>query len=414
MKNVLLTVFYFVLFIQLNGQALTDPGAMGMSSERLARLDAVMHQYVDQGMLSGVQTAIMRRGELVHFDTYGYQDMDSEAPLQDNSIWRIYSMTKPIVSVGLMMLYEEGRFQLNDPVAKYIPAFADLQVYHEDEGLKSAQNQMKIIDILRHTSGIGYGWGPGSYVDSVYQSVDFFSIATTKDLNEILASTPLYFEPGTAWRYGLSVDVSGYLIEVLSGMPLDEYLEQKIFTPLGMTDTSFEVPDDKEDRFVSNYQPQPDGSMKLIDHPSWSPYTKEVTHFSGGGGLVSTTSDYMKFCQMLINGGDLNGSQILSPKTIELMTQNHTEGIAHHSGGPVKLPANGNDFGLGFSVVTDLAETRAIGSEGVYGWGGLAGTFFRIDPEEELVYIMMIQIIPNAHLQARERFQTMVYQAIVD
>ncbi len=414
MRLILSLLISCLIISTISSQQVADPADVGMSKERLARLDAVMHSYVDKEMLSGVQTAIMRRGELVHFDSYGYEDMDTEDPIKENSIWRIYSMTKPIVSVGLMMLYEQGLFQLDDPVARYIPAFKDMQVYHEGEGLKPAENPIRIVDILRHTSGIGYGWGRGTYVDSVYQSVDFFSMKTTEELNEVLASAPLYFEPGTAWRYGLSVDISGRLIEVLSGMPLDEYLDQKILAPLGMNDTSFEVPDDKEDRFVSNYQPQQDGSLKLIDHPSWSPYTKEVTHFSGGGGLVSTTPDYLRFCQMLINEGELDGNRILSPKTIELMTDNHTEGIQHHPGGPVVLPAMGNDFGLGFSIVTDLAETRATGSEGIYGWGGLAGTFFRIDPEEELIYIMMIQLVPNAHLKARARFQTMVYQALIE
>ena len=395
----------------LAGQA--NPEKHGFSKDRLMRLNQEMHEYVDNGELSGVQTAIMRHGEIIHFDTYGYADVNSKKELEEGSIWRIYSMTKPIVSVGLMMLYEQGEFQLNDPLSKYIPAMEEMMVHVGDGVTKPAENKIRVVDVLRHTTGFGYGWGPNTYVDSLYRTVNRRTLKDNKAFVEKLAKLPLYYEPGQGWRYSVSTDVAGYLIEVISGMPLDKYLEEKILKPLGMNDTHFEVPEDKKDRFLTNYTTNKEGGLQVIDHPSMSRYTKTVTMFSGGGGMVSTTNDYLRFCQMLLNGGEYEGHRYLSPKTIELMTKDHTKGISH-AGGPIALPNDGNGFGLGFSMVTDLAPTGITGSEGSYGWGGAAGTVFRIDPKEDLIFVMMIQLMPYNHLQAREKFQTMVYQALVD
>ena len=408
----------FVLKLSVNCQLNTTlisslPESVGLSSDRLEKLDQQMHAFVDQGNLAGIQTAIIRKGKLVHFDTYGHADLESNKSLEDRSIWRIYSMTKPIVSVGLMMLYEEGKFQLNDPLYKYIPQLEDLNVHTGGTNTMPAQNQIKVIDILRHTSGLGYGWGPNTLVDSLYKTIDRRSLNNNQEYVDRLSKLPLYYEPGTGWRYSVSTDVCGYLIEVLSGQSLDEFLTKRILIPLEMIDTHFEVPNDKDDRFISNYTTNKDGSLKVIDHSATSRFTNKVTLFSGGGGLVSTAHDYLQFCRMLINRGELNDVRILSPKTIELMTTNHTKGLSH-AGGPIVLPGNGHGFGLGFSVVTDLAESRSTGSKGTFGWGGAAGTYFRIDPKEELIYLMMIQLMPYNHLQAREKFQTMVYQAIVE
>jgi len=406
----------FIINIPVWGQLAfpdTNPEAQGMSSARLEKLNHQMHKFVDDGQLSNVQTAIMRNGKLVHFDSYGYCDIDSKKPLGDDALWRIYSMTKPIVSVALMQLYEQGKFQLNDHVYDYIPEFKNLLVHQGGRDTKPIQNHMKIVDLMRHTSGLGYGWGPGTYVDSLYQSGDFWAVENTESFVAQLAKLPLYFEPGTNWRYGVSTDVLGRLVELISGESLDEYLRQHIFKPIGMDDTFFEVPDDKETRFVSNYTTTKDGDLKLVDHPSMSRYCKNVTFFSGGGGLVSSISDYLKFSQMLLDGGIYNEQRILGPKTIELMTADHCKSVTHH-GGPVVLPAMGHGFGLGFTMTNDLAESAITGSEGAFGWGGAAGTYFRIDPKENLVYVMMIQLMPYNHLQAREKFQTMVYQAIVD
>ena len=390
---------------------LSDPESVGMDENRLKRINQQMHSLVDSRQLSGVQTAVVRKGKLVHFDTYGYADFESATKLTDEAIWRIYSMTKPIVSVALMMLYEEGKFQLNDLVESYIPAFKDLTVHIGQGKIQTAKNKMQVIDLLRHTSGLGYGWGSG-YVDSLYQTINQWSQPTIGDAVKKLSTLPLYYEPSMGWQYSVATDVCGYLIEILSGQSLDKFLEERIFVPLKMADTHFEVPREKVSRFITNYTTGENGVLKPLDHPSDSRYTKKVTMFSGGGGLVSTSRDYLRFCQMLINKGNWNGHRILSPKTIELMVMDHTDGITH-AGGPISIPGDGLGFGLGFSVTRDLAATQIIGSEGSYGWGGAAGTFFRIDPEEDLIMLMMIQLMPYNHLNARQKFQTMVYQAIV-
>lgn len=415
MKN-LLTLIISILILPTLGLCQMDLNlvaaeSVGVSSERLERMDAVMFDFVEQGLLSGIEMAIMRKGQLVHHSTFGHRDIASSTELERDDLWRIYSMSKPIVSVGLMMLFEEGKFQLRDPLHKYIPAFKDMKVHVGKGKVEPAKNDIRIVDILRHTSGLGYGWS-GGYVDTLYYTVGARQLNNNKEFVEALATIPLYQEPGTGWQYSLSTDVCGYLIEVLSGMPLDEYLSTKIFEPLRMPNTFFEVPDNKDARLVTNYTYK-ENKLIPIDHPSTSKYTKEVTMFSGGGGLVSNVSDYLNFSQMLLNGGTLNGNRLLSPKTIALMTMDHAASIPY-ARGPLVLPARGNGFGLGFSMVTDVASSGMTGSKGMYGWGGAAGTVFRIDPEEELIYIMMIQLMPNNHLPARERFQTMVYQAIVE
>lgn len=416
MKKIIIGLV-FLLSVTLsyaqNSLQKASPESVGMSSERLERLDEQMHEFVDNGQLSAVHSAIIRKGKLVHWDTYGHEDVDSADPLKDNTIWRIYSMTKPIVSVAAMMLYEQGHFQLNDPLHKYIPEMKDLNVHVGGGKVEKAKRSIRIVDIFRHTSGIGYGWS-GGYVDSLYAGTDRRSMETIEGLVKGLSKLPLYSEPGDHWRYGLSTDVLGYLVEVLSGQPLDEYLQEHIFTPLMMTDTHFEIPDSKDDRFITNYTTDREtGKLKVIDAPSFSPYCKEVTFFSGGGGLASTAEDYLRFCQMLIRGGELEGERLLSPKTIELMTQDHSAHSAHH-GGPVVMPTNGTGFGLGFAVTKNLADTNLTGSLGSYGWGGAAGTYFRIDPEEDLILLFMIQLMPYNQLKAQEKFHTMVYQSIVD
>jgi CubicO group peptidase (beta-lactamase class C family) len=384
----------------------------GFDKDRLERLDKRMHRYVDEGKLAGVQSAIIRDGQLVHSDTYGYADLGTQTVLTEDHIWRIYSMTKPIASVGLMMLYEEGLFDLSDPVEKYIPAFKNMNVYDGENGVVEAKNKMTITDLLTHTSGIGYGWG-GGYVDSLYRATSRRSHESNADFVNWLASQPLYFEPGTAWRYGLSTDVLGYLIEVLSGQSLYDYLNDALFQPLGMHNTYFSIPQEKASRLVTNYTDTEGDSLTVIDHYTMSPYTKPTQLLSAGGGLASTMGDYLIFSQMLLNGGEYRGNRYLSRKTLDLMLEDHCTDVKHH-GGPVVMPGNGNGFGLGFSVVNNVADTNLLGSEGMYGWGGAAGTVFRIDPKENIISIMMIQLMPYHHLQARETFQNMVYQALIE
>lgn len=387
--------------------------SVGISTERLDKLNDVMREYVDKGQLAGIQTAIMRKGQLVHFDTYGLANVEEKKPLQDDSMWRIYSMTKPIVTVALMMLYEEGKFQLKDPLHIYLPVLKELKVHHPDGQTLPAKNDIRIIDLLRHSSGLGYGWGPNTYVDSLYRATNIWAQPDLKAFVKHLSTLPLYHEPGTAFRYGVSTDVLGRLVEVLSAMPLDKFLAERIFQPLGMQDTFFEVPDEKEGRFVTSYRTDKEGKLQVIDHPKRSRYTRNVSLFSGGGGLVSTSYDYLRFCHMLLNGGQLEGKRLLSPKTIELMTLDHLVDISYGGFG-IHLPSSGLGFGLGFSVVKDVAATGATGSTGTYGWGGAAGTYFGIDPQEELIYLLMIQLRPYSHLKAREKFRTMVYQSIIE
>ena len=422
MKNLfkLTHVFLFSCFLSYMGIAqpalpTASPESVGMSSTRLKMMDSQMQEMVNNGQLANVQTAIIRKGKLVHFNTYGYEDVATKDPLKENSIFRIYSMTKPIVSIGLMMLLEEGVFQLNDPLHKYAPEFKDMQVHTTGSETEAAKQPIRIVDVLRHTTGFGYGWGnPANYVDSLYKvNGSRGDFENNRAFLKGLSKLPLYHQPGTTWRYSVSTDVAGGLLEILSGMPLDQFLEERILKPLGMHDTHFEVPDEKDDRFITNYTHHKDGSLKVIDHPSMSKYCKEVTMFSGGGGLVSTTKDYLRFCQMLLNGGELNGVRLISPKTLELMTGDHTK-TTPYGGGPIVLPANGTAFGLGFSVTTDLAATQSLGSNGTFGWGGAAGTYFKIDPEEDLALLLMIQVMPYTHLQAREKFLNLVYQAIIE
>ena len=440
-------IILFPLFVSLlAAQYSANPKLAGLSIDRLEGLKKIMYEFVDEGKLAGVQTAIIRNGSIGHYDTYGYADIDSKKQLKDDAIFRIYSMTKPIVSVALMMLYEEGKFLLDDPVHKYIPEMKNLRVYkpvftkkffgstlgkiwplNKLRSVRKTKTHMRMIDLLRHTSGLGYGWGSNTYVDRKYKKADIWESKDTKDFINKISKIPLYHEPGTGWRYGVSTDVCGYLVEVLSGQSLDEFLSSRIFMPLNMVDTHFQVPDNKINRFTTNYinnipekyrwllrkSFNPDGKLMAIDNPDSSEFTKNVTFFSGGGGLVSTTKDYVQFCKMILNQGELNGARILGPKTIELMTEDHLTFIPH-KGGPLSLPNNGTSFGLGFSVVKNTAAKEVVGSVGTHGWGGAAGTFFGIDPEEDLIFVLMIQLIDFDNLKISERFQAMVYQSIVE
>ncbi|MEM6800901.1 MAG: serine hydrolase domain-containing protein [Bacteroidota bacterium] len=409
-----------ILFLFSSGWAqesyLSSPEEVGMSSERLSRIESHFQSYLDENKFAGMQTLVARKGKIIHFESMGFADKESEKKMDESAIFRIYSMSKPITSVAIMMLYEEGKLQLDDPVHKYIPSFKKMTAVVKDDKsgeTEKLKNPMRIVDLLTHTSGLGYGWGKGTYVDSVYRATGFWFEQTMMGFADKVATMPLYFQPGTAWRYGISTDILGIIVEVVSGQSFDVYLKENIFGPLGMEDTFFEVPQEKFDRFTTCYKPKLMGGIDVQDHPSKSRFAKTVTMFSGGGGLLSTSEDYFKFCQMLLNGGELNGKRLLSPKSIELMTQVHTEGI-EHAGGPVVHPTDAFGFGLGFSVTKNLAATNNLGSVGTYGWGGAAGTYFRIDPKEELIIIQMIQLMPYAHLNHQREFHSLVYQAIVD
>ena len=394
------------------------PESVGMSSERLARIKPIMAAYVEEGKLAGVTTMIARKGKLVHHETVGKLNLNTGEALKDDSLFRLYSMTKPIVSVGLMLLYEQGKFQLDEPIAKYIPSFKDVKVLVDGE-LVEPNHAPTIRELLSHSAGLTYGIFGNTEVDKLYREALYtqgpmggFKVKTIEELADEIGKLPLLYQPGTKWVYSLSADVTGRLIEVLSGQPLDEYLAQQVFEPLGMTDTFFEVPESKVTRFGTNHMRDKSGELVVIDAPETSRFAKPVTFFSGGGGLVGTAMDYLKFAQMLLNGGELNGTRLMSPRTISLMTMNHLDENVKSGFGERPGVAGTFGFGLGFGVATAKPKTVS-GSKGEYTWGGAAGTIFWVDPEEELVGLAMVQMMRNPY-NLRSQFKVLTHQAIID
>ncbi|MEM7019845.1 MAG: serine hydrolase domain-containing protein [Pseudomonadota bacterium] len=405
----------------------TPPDTVGLSPERLARLNPVMQAYIDEEKLVGIVTLVARKGKIAHSAAFGKQSLAAGKPMTENTIFRIYSMSKPITSVAVMMLYEQNKLQLTDPVSKYIPAFKQLMVYvgQTDSGeiqLVKPKREITVYDLLTHTSGLTYGFHQGTPVDKFYQEsgVGAYQMhAQNRDLAEWikkLAKAPLLFQPGERWHYGVSTDVLGYLVEVVSGMSLEQYLEQEIFAPLGMVDTGFYVPAKGHERFAAIYNLK-DGRLNEITATSATRFYKPATFFSGGAGLVSTTRDYLRFCQMMLNDGALDGVRLLGRKSVELMRINHlsNETLANTVPSfPGAIGDKGAGFGLGFGVKTGVVATRRLGSLGEYSWGGAAGTIFWIDPIEKLIVIGMIQMRPSDFYPLREDMSTLVYQALVD
>ena len=397
---------------ELLSQALpkVEPEEVGMSSQRLARIAPLMQAYINDEKLAGISTAVMRRGKLVQQECFGMANIAAGKKIDPETIFRIYSMSKPIVSVGLMMLHEEGKFLLSDPVSRYIPALSGLKVYQEGlkpEAFPVQKNEITIAQLLSHTSGLSYGFNPNNdFVDAQYRDQNIWAVKTLDEFVSKISQLPLRYEPGTTWHYSVSTDMVGKLIEYFSGMPLNQFLKEKIFDPLGMEDTGFEVPKEKVDRFAANYGPLDAGGLTMIDDPEKSRFRAPVTFFSGGGGLLSTVGDYLRFTQMLVNEGELDGVRLLSPKTLELMTQNFIPGK--------KESQPGYGFGLGFAVLQDLAAQQTLGSIGQYGWSGAANTYFWVDPEEEMVMMVWMQLMPYGKYPIANEFKTLVYQAIVD
>jgi len=395
------------------------PEDVGMSSERLARVTRAMQGYIDRGEVAGVVTLIARRGRVVHFEALGLRDAENGVPMTRDTIFRIASMTKPIASVALMMLYEEGRLGLRDPISKWLPEFADMDVLVEpaaDEYVGvpykkvPAARPITVEHVLTHTAGFANNYrGPQT---EAYRALreQLEPDSTVGDYVKLLAKLPLDHHPGDAWRYGPSTEVVGRLVEVISGQNLDDFLRERIFAPLGMTDTYFYLPESKLDRFAALYAPDAEGRIELTEAPDKnSRYVREPhTYFSASGGLVSTAADYFRFHQMMLSGGELDGVRILGRKTVELMTANHTGDLGIWLTGP------GHGFGLGYSVVTDLGRSGVTGSPGVYSWGGAFCTVFWVDPVEELIGIMMTQVRPYTHLNIRQDMRVAAYQAIVD
>lgn len=373
-----------------------------------------MQRYIDQRKLAGIATLVARRGRVVHFERFGLQDIEANEPIQLDTIFRIYSMTKPITSVALMMLYEQGLFHLTDPVSKFIPGFKKVKVLVNGLELADPARDITIHDLLTHTAGLSYGDDEETQVDQLYRQADLFRAdITLEEMIRRLTDLPLAHQPGQVWHYSVATDVLGYLVELISGMSLDDFFEQNIFQPLGMADTSFSVPPERIDRFATLYGPTEDGALEVLDRPATSEWLAPVSLYSGGHGLVSTAADYLRFAQMVLNKGELHGVRLLGPRTIGLMTTNHLPpALLPIAMGDAQMPGIG--FGLGFSVMMDVARSGMMGSVGLHGWGGYASTHFWVDPQERLVGVLMLQLLPSRTYPTTEDFRTLVYQALID
>lgn len=397
----------------------------GMAADRLARIgEHLERKYLSSGKLPGALTLVARHGQITYLQAQGLRDVERQLPMQRDTLFRIYSMTKPITSIALMQLYEQGRFLLDDPVHRFIPGWKQLRVYksgsHPLFVTTATQRDMTVRDLLTHQSGLTYSFMNRTNVDAAYRALqlDLNPDMTLERMVDELARLPLEFSPGTAWNYSVSTDVVGYLVQLLSGMPLDQYFAEHIFKPLGMTDTFFSVPAAKAERFAACYEHQQGGGFRLQDDPRTSPFLRPAVFLSGGGGLVSSIDDYYRFAQALANGGALDGARIIGRKTLEFMRMNHLPGNQDLPGLSVgafsETTFDGTGFGLGFSVKTDVAKSQINGSPGEYGWGGLASTSFFIDPVEELLLIFMTQLIPSHSYPIRQELRAIVHGAIVD
>ena len=402
------------------------PEDVGLSSSRLARIGDHMKRYIDAGKIAGTLTLVARRGQVAYLEPQGHLEIERRRPVTADAVWRIYSMTKPITSVGLMMLYEEGRFQLDDPVHRFIPSWQNLRVFvggnYPTFKTAPVERPMTIRDLLSHTSGLTYGFMERTNVDAAYRKLGVAdqtrSGYTLQDMVDTLAELPLEFSPGTRWNYSVATDVIGHLIEVISGQRLDAYLRERILDPLGMRDTGFVLEDQQVARFAANYERQGDGSLKMIDNPEQSSYRKR-SFFSGGGGLLSTAPDYFRFTSMLQNMGELDGTRLLGRKTVELMTMNHLPGGQDltdlaQAGMFTETAYAGVGFGLGFSVQQSPARAQILGSAGEFAWGGAASTAFWIDPAEDLIVIFMTQLMPSSSYPLRRELRVLTYASLVD
>lgn len=401
----------------------------GLDAGRLARIgEHIEREWLAPGVLAGCQVVVARHGHIAYAKTFGLMDREHARPVQDDAIWRIYSMTKPITSVALMMLYERGRFQLDEPVANHVPAWREQKVWvsglaPDDLVTERPHRPVSFRDLLRHTSGLTYGGLLGAYAelptDVLYQAEGIGGSRIDDDMPSFLAKLgrlPLAYQPGTAWLYSLATDACGALVEVISGQPFDVFLREEIFAPLGMIDTGFHVPTDKLDRLAAYYRQEP-GGLVLHEDPAVTPYAREPKFKSGGAGLVSTTADYLRFCEMLRRGGELDGARILGPRTVELMHQNHLPGgvdVAQHAlSADVAEVQPGVGFGLGFATSLGDAPTRDLGVTDYY-WGGAASTLFWVDPKEDLSVVFMTQLAPSEMIDFRGPLKSLVYSAIVD
>jgi CubicO group peptidase (beta-lactamase class C family) len=403
--------------------AVSTPDAAGFSPERLKRLDAYMQALVDQGHLPGAITMVARHGKIVSYETFGKKAIGG-APMTKDTIFRIYSQTKPVTGVAMMILFEEGKWRLDDPVTKFVPELAHLQVYkgQNPDGsfiTEPAARAPTMREIMSHTGGFAYGLRTDQPVEKAYRDSGLLGSKTQAEFLTTLVKLPLASQPGTEWRYSVSVDIQGLIVERLSGMSLAEFMKSRIFDPLKMSDTAFWVPPAKSDRLAALYIPDPKTrALKPADNFMVLDVTKPPAIASGGGGLVSTTADYARFAQMLLNGGQLDGARILAPGTIGLMASNHLTDVVMAAPDASFSPAKGAGFGLDVAVVTNPARDGTLQGEGTYSWGGAAGTWFWIDPKNDLFMLGMIHILAKeidpALAKISDDASTLVYQALVD
>jgi CubicO group peptidase (beta-lactamase class C family) len=408
------------------------PKHTGLSTARLERItEHLERNYIGPGKIAGCQVAVARHGHLAYFRSFGQMDLERGKPMADDAIFRIYSMSKPITSVALMQLYERGYFQLNDPVSRFFPAWKDHKVWVHGRGaamqVEDPKQPVTMRHMLSHTGGLTYGAqlvalgaeDTGHPVDAVYGEVGVRrgKGETLMDFMDKLARVPLRYQPGERWMYSLSTDVCGALVEKISGQRFDAYLAEHVFGPLGMKDTSFVVAPDKAGRFCANYRRAPDKTLQLIDDPAKSDYLAEPTFFSGGGGLTGTTEDYLRFCEMLRRGGELDGERVLGPRTIALMHRNHLKGgqdLTQMAVGGFSETANeGVGFGLGFATTLDTVKSGSIAA-GDYYWGGAASTIFWVDAEEDLTVVFMTQLMPSGAFNFRGQLKSIIYASIVE
>nr|AIL90340.1 esterase Est34 [uncultured organism] len=402
----------------------------GLDAGRLERItDHIERNYIASQKIMGCQVAVARHGHLAYQKSFGSMDLERNKPMADDAIFRIYSMTKPITSVALMTLYEKGHFQLNDPISRYVPSWKNHRVWVSGEGeemvTEAPKRPVSFRDVLSHTGGFTYGGGlPGvgiqHPVDKIYRELKIRTSGSSDSPTAFLdklAQVPLLYQPGERWMYSISTDICGALVELISGKPFDQYLQEEIFGPLGMNDTSFFVAPDKIDRFCANYQRGPDKKLQLIDDPATSTFTKDPTFKSGGGGLTGTTADYMKFCEMLRRGGELDGHRVIGPRTLAMMHMNHLAGgkdLTQIAIGSFSETSNeGVGFGLGFASTMDEVSTGSLGA-GDYYWGGAASTIFLVDPKEDLTMVFMTQLMPSGTFNFRGQLKSLIYSAIVD
>jgi len=399
------------------------PEDVGLSSKRLERVNGWAQRLVDDGRLAGVTTMVARRGRVVHLHSCGMADRAAGRAMAADTIVRIYSMTKPLTSIAIMMLYEQGLFQLDDPITRFLPCFANMRVANGGQGGKietvPAVRDITFRDLLTHTSGLTYGFMQSTLVDQCYrdQSIDFqASKGTLGELVERVAGLPLLAQPGAEWNYSIATDVLCHLVAVISGEPFGEFLTGRVIAPLGMADTGFHVPAAHHARLAANYARGKDGALALIDDPATSPYLTPRAICSGGGGLVSTASDYMRFCQFMLNRGELDGARLLGRKTVELMTSNHLRGDMAAMGMPrfSESSYEGVGFGLGFSVMLDPARAQMLGTPGEYAWGGAASTAFWVDPAEDMAVVLLTQLMPSSTYPIRRELRVLTYAAITD